>query len=260
MAVDENPPLKPLPTRERVYVLTELFTITSLAWLYLEKMPMTPADFGGFAARLAAPIPPPIVDLGLTFLMWAVMMVAMMLPTASPMILMYARFAGSRAAVSPSWVWMFGAGYLAVWTVFSAAATIAQALLVRASIITEALSVTPVIGGVILVATGFYQLSPWKTACLRGCQSPLAFFMTRWCDGAAGAFRMGVQHGAFCVGCCWLLMVLLFVAGVMNLAWVAVITAFVLIEKLVPYPRATSFGAGLALIAGGLVMMLRASS
>jgi predicted metal-binding membrane protein len=259
MVGDENPPLRPLPTRDRVYVVTELFAVTSLAWLYLVRMPMAPADFGGLVARLAAPIPQPMVDLGLTFMMWAVMMVAMMLPTAAPMILLYARIARGRPAASPSWVRTFAAGYLAVWTAFSAAATITQALLLRASIISGALSVAPAIGGTILVVTGFYQLSPLKMACLRRCQSPLAFFMTRWRDGAAGAFRMGVQHGAFCVGCCWLLMALLFVAGVMNLAWVAVITAFVLVEKLLPYPRAISFGGGLALIACGLAMMLQAS-
>ena len=154
---------------------------------------------------------------------------------------------------------MFAAGYLAVWTTFSAVATIAQALLLRASIIGNALRFGPAIAGVVLVATGIYQLSPLKMSCLRSCQSPLAFFMTRWCDGAAAAFRMGLQHGAFCVGCCWLLMALLFVAGVMNLAWTAVITAFVLVEKLLPYPRAISFGAGLALIGFGCVMILRPS-
>lgn len=257
--VDEPPPPRPLPARERRLVLAELFVISSLAWLYLVKMPMTPGDFGGLAARLAQPLPRPMVDFAINFMMWAVMMVAMMLPTAGPMILMYARIARSRPGASPLWVRMFTVGYLAVWTAFSAVATIAQALFLRASIISNALSFAPALGGVVLVATGTYQLSPLKMSCLRRCQSPLAFFMTRWRDGAAGAFCMGARHGASCVGCCWLLMALLFVAGVMNLAWVAVIMAFVLLEKLLPYPRAISFGGGLALIGFGFVMMLRPS-
>ena len=256
---DRSPSRKPLPARERRLVLAELFVVSSLAWLYLIKMPMTPADFGGLAAGLAQPLPRPIVDFAMNFMMWAVMMVAMMLPTAGPMILMYARIAGSRSAASALWVHMFAVGYLAVWTTFSAVATIAQALLLRASIIGNALRFAPAVAGVVLVATGIYQLSPLKMSCLRRCQSPLSFFMTRWRDGAAGAFRMGLQHGAFCVGCCWLLMALLFVAGVMNLAWTAVITAFVLVEKLLPYPRAISFGGGLALIGFGFVMILRPS-
>jgi predicted metal-binding membrane protein len=181
-----------------------------------------------------------------------------MLPSASPMVLMYARIARSRGRASTLPVWLFAAGYLVVWTAFSAAATLGQAALQHASIISNALSATPIVGAAILIATGIYQFTPLKGACLGHCQSPITFFMTRWRDGPTAAFRMGLEHGAFCVGCCWLLMTLLFVAGVMNLAWVAAITVFVLIEKLAPFPRAIANAAGVALIAAGVVLAIRA--
>jgi predicted metal-binding membrane protein len=152
---------------------------------------------------------------------------------------------------------MFAAGYLAVWTAFSFAATVAQLTLARTAVLTNALTVAPILGAAILGAAGIYQFTPWKSACLRHCQSPVAFFMTRWRDGAAGAFRMGLQHGTSCVGCCWMLMALLFVAGVMNLVWVASITIFVLLEKLIPYPRAVSLTAGCVLITAGVIVLFQ---
>lgn len=243
--------------RERAYLLTEIIAVSALAWIYLVRMPMSAADFGSVAARIAAPLPSPVVDFSICFLMWAVMMVAMMLPSASPMVLTYARLAGGREGVSILWTWMFAAGYLAVWTAFSVAATVAQLALVRAAVLSNALTVVPIVGAVILAAAGIYQFTPWKSACLRHCQSPVAFFITRWRDGAAGAFHMGIEHGASCVGCCWMLMALLFVAGVMNLVWVASITIFVLLEKLIPYPRAVSFTAGCALIMSGVIVLLQ---
>jgi predicted metal-binding membrane protein len=243
--------------RERAYLLTEIIAVSALAWIYLVRMPMSAADFGMLAARIAAPLPTPLVDFSICFLMWAVMMVAMMLPSASPMVLTYARLAGGRDRVSVLWTWMFAAGYLAVWTAFSFAATVAQLTLARAAVLTNALTVAPILGAAILGAAGIYQFTPWKSACLRHCQSPVAFFMTRWRDGAAGAFRMGLQHGTSCVGCCWMLMALLFVAGVMNLVWVASITIFVLLEKLIPYPRAVSLTAGCALITAGVIVLFQ---
>src|SRR5215469_15470499 len=243
--------------RERAYLLTGITAVSALAWIYLVRMPMSAADFGSVAARIAAPLPSPVVDFSICFLMWAVMMVAMMLPSASPMVLTYARLAGGRNGASILWTWMFAAGYLAVWTAFSVAATLAQFALVRAAVLSNALTVAPIMGAAILAAAGLYQFTSWKSVCLRHCQSPVAFFMTRWRDGAAGAFDMGIKHGASCVGCCWMLMALLFVAGVMNLVWVASITIFVLLEKLIPYPRAVSLTAGCTLIAAGVIVLFQ---
>ena len=249
--------MPPLPVRERMLVLAELGGLTILAWLYLVRMPMTASDLGGVVARLMAPMPTEWVDAWLTFMMWAVMMVAMMLPSASPMILMYARIARGREHASARCTWLFALGYVVVWTAFSAAATAGQFALQHASIISSAAIATPIAGTAILIATGIYQLTPLKQACLGHCQSPVAFFMTRWRDGALGALRLGVEHGALCVGCCWMLMALLFVAGVMNLAWVAAISAFVLLEKLTPYPRAMANIAGALLIIGGVILGMR---
>jgi predicted metal-binding membrane protein len=252
------PSLPALPARERILILVELIALTALSWTYLVRMPMSASDFGAMTARLAAPIPASLVDLWLVFMMWAVMMVAMMLPSAAPMILTYARLATGRGAAAVSRAWIFATGYFAVWTAFSAAATAAQAMLQHASILSNALTTSSLAGGIILAVAGVYQLTPLKNACLGHCQSPVAFFMTHWCDGSAGAFRMGLAHGWFCVGCCWLLMLVLFVVGVMNLAWVATLTAFVLIEKIAPYPRAIARLTGVALIASGLFVAMRA--
>ena len=246
-----------LPARDRALILVELGVLTLLSWLYLVRMPMSASDFGEIAARIAAPMPPGVVDLWIVFMMWAVMMVAMMLPSAAPMILMYAKIARGRGAGAIAKAWLFAAGYLVVWTGFSAGATITQTLLQRTSILSNAMSTSSIVGAAILVGAGIYQLTPMKQACLFHCQSPVTFFMTHWRDGARGAFRMGLAHGTFCVGCCWMLMLLLFAAGVMNLTWVAAITGFVLIEKLVPYPRTIANLAGASLIAGGVLLALR---
>ncbi|HKN01499.1 MAG TPA: DUF2182 domain-containing protein [Candidatus Binataceae bacterium] len=248
-----------LPARERIVILTELAALTALSWLYLVRMPMSASDFGATAARLTSPLPPGVVDLWLVFMMWAVMMVAMMLPSAAPMVLMYARIARGRSQEGSTLrAWIFVAGYIAVWTMFSVAATATQAILQRTAIVSNALATSSIVGAVILIAAGIYQITPMKQACLRYCQSPVAFFMTHWREGSRGAFKMGLDHGTFCVGCCWMLMLLLFVAGVMNLVWVAALTALVLIEKLLPYPRAIARTTGAALIASGLLLALRA--
>ena len=245
-----------LPLGERFILWGGLAALTALAWLYLVRMPMAPEDLGGLGARLLSAFPPRWADLWLTFMMWAVMMVAMMVPSASPMVMAYARIARARGGSPALRVWLFAAGYLAVWTLFSAAATAIQFELQRRSLISNALATTPLIGAAMLAAAGIYQLTPLKEACLGRCQSPIGFFMTHWRDGAAGAFRMGLAHGAFCVGCCWMLMALLFVAGVMNLAWVAAISAFVLLEKATPWGRAIANASGVALIASAIALAL----
>jgi predicted metal-binding membrane protein len=188
------------------------------------------------------------------FVMWAVMMVAMMLPSAAPMVAMYARVAEGRGSSPRVRVWLFAAGYIAAWTAFSAVATVLQAALDHAAMLTGAMRVAPLIGGVILALAGAYQLSPLKRKCLRHCQSPIGFLMTHWRDGFSGAIAMGLRHGAFCVGCCWMLMALLFVAGVMNLLWVAVLTGFVLIERATRWGQALATVSGFALIAAGLAL------
>jgi predicted metal-binding membrane protein len=240
-----------LPIGERILLWGSLATLTALAWLYLIRMPMTPQDLGGLGARMLSALPSRWQDWPLTFLMWAVMMVAMMVPSASPMVMAYARVASARGA-HPAWrVWSFVAGYIAVWTLYSVVATASQIALQQLAL------ATPLVGAIILAVAGIYQFTPLKQACLGRCQSPIGFLMTHWREGATGAFRMGLQHGAFCVGCCWMLMALLFVVGVMNLAWVAAISAFVLLEKGTPWGYLIARVSGAALIAGAIAIAFR---
>jgi predicted metal-binding membrane protein len=194
-------------------------------------------------------------------LMWVIMMVAMMVPSASPMILTFATINARRAVtggpVVPTAVFL--AGYLLVWSAFSLAATLLQwGLGALALLIPETLVATPVAGAVLLLVAGIWQLTPLKRACLARCRSPLGFVLAEWREGARGALIMGLRHGAFCVGCCWTLMALLFVAGVMNLLWVTAIAAFVLVEKLLPPGRAVSWIAGVVLLAWGAFVLVRA--
>jgi predicted metal-binding membrane protein len=217
-------------------------------------MPMTPRDLGSIGALLTTAMSPHWAEVWLTFVMWAVMMVAMMVPSASPMIETYARIARSRSGASASNVWLFATAYIVVWTLFSGAATAGQIALQRGALITSGFVTTPLVSGMILAIAGLYQLTPLKQACLSQCRSPIGFFMTEWRDGGTGAFKMGLKHGAFCVGCCWMLMALLFVLGVMNLLWVAAISVFVLLEKVTPYGRAIARITGVAMLVSGIAL------
>ena len=175
-------------------------------------------------------------DVLLAFAMWAVMMVGMMTPSAAPVVLLFAAMRrGLGAPRMPGLVVAFVAGYLLVWALFSAVAATAQWALHQASLLSPMMTTSSAwLGAAILIAAGVYQLTPIKGACLTHCRSPLGFLMSHWREGTAGALRMGIVHGAYCLGCCWALMCVLFVVGVMNLMWVAAIAIFVLVEKIGP--------------------------
>ena len=193
--------------------------------------------------------------IALTVLMWVVMMAAMMLPGTLPTVLLYGalvRKNAERGTVLPS-TWVFVAGYVLAWTGFGVAAAVLQMMLEQAGLLTPMMSsASRWLTGGLLLAAGIYQLTPLKAACLTQCRNPVQFLMARWHPGATGALRMGMAHGAYCVGCCWALMLLLFAVGVMNLLWVALIAAFVSIEKLLPAGRLTGRFAGAGLIVVGL--------
>ncbi len=199
--------------------------------------------------------------LALLWAMWAVMMVGMMLPSASPMLLLYggvARRSAAGASVASRQIYALAAGYLIVWALYSVAATALQRLLAKLLFVSSMMeATTPVVGATLLLVAGAYQLTPMKHACLRTCQSPLGFLMSHWRTGLSGAFRMGVEHGALCVGCCWALMLLLFAGGVMNLAVIAALTAFVAFEKLTPFGAQGARVSGVLLIAAALWMLAR---
>lgn len=189
------------------------------------------------------------------FVMWAVMMAAMMLPSVLPLLLVYRRLVLVRGA-SAALVAVLAAAYLAMWAAFGVLATLAQWYLHERALLSPAMATTSrVVAATMLVAAGVYQWTPLKDACLAHCASPLQFLTRHWSNGMAGAWRMGVVHGAYCIGCCWMLMALLFVGGVMNLAWVAAIAAYILVEKLLPPNRWFGRASGLALAAAGLLTM-----
>ena len=262
--------------RDRTIVVAALLAVVVLAWLELlrevaamagmtatmpgmamEGMTMGDMAMPGMAMPVAAAWSTShALAIGI---MWAVMMAAMMLPAASPMILFYTRIAGERGATrsAAGATSVFVLGYLAVWAFFSIGAAALQLAFERFALVSPAMRATStVLAGLVLVAAGVYQFTPAKRACLRHCRSPLEFVMLHWQPGARGAFAMGVRHGAYCVGCCWLLMLLLFVGGVMNVAWIAGIALYVLVEKTVPAGHWVSRAAGVVLLFAGAATLL----
>jgi len=257
-------PLEALLRRDRVVVGVALAVLIGTAWLYLVHLALA---MGGMATHDMPAMPGMAmlamqhwswVEVGALVVMWAVMMVAMMTPAAAPMLLMFAtvhrrRAVEGRPAVPTA---IFLLGYLAVWAIYSVAAALVQAGLHTAALLSPAMAATsPLFAGGLLVAAGVFQWTPLKRACLAACRSPLSFLMTGWREGRGGAFAMGLRHGLYCLGCCWALMALLFVAGVMNLLWVAVIAVGVLVEKVAPRGELVGRLAGAALVAAGLVLV-----
>ncbi len=252
--------------RDRAIVAAGLAALVVLAWAYLAHlassmgtaMPGMPAGMGmGMAMpRMHAWTP---VDLVLLVAMWAVMMVAMMLPSASPMILIFTTLNRRRPAPGRplARTGLFVLGYVVIWSAYSVLAGTAQWLLHQAAVISPLAAAGPYLGGALLIAAGLFQFTPLKRACLAVCRSPLSFLMAQWREGGRGAFRMGLRHGMYCLGCCWVLMALLFVAGVMNLAWAAVVAAFVLVEKVMPGGERISAAGGVVLAAAGVLLLAR---
>ena len=246
---------------ERTPVVVLLILLPMVSWMWIVVMardmygPMTGASAWMMTAVWD------VRHLALLWAMWAVMMVGMMLPSASPMLLLYggvARRSATGASAASRQIYALAAGYLVVWALFSLAATALQRLLATLLFVSPMMEVTsPVVGAALLLIAGVYQLTPIKQACLRTCQSPLGFLMSRWRTGLAGAFRMGLEHGALCVGCCWALMLLLFAGGVMNLAVIAALTALVAFEKLTPFGARGAKISGVLLIAAALWMLVR---
>ncbi len=197
-------------------------------------------------------------DYLLMFLMWAVMMVGMMVPTAMRAVLVYASIAkraGGQGTPVASTYW-FVAGYIVTWTVFSIAATIVQGELDAWGLLSPMMvSASATFGAVLLIAAGTYQLTPLKDVCLKHCQSPVMYLATRFSPGVLGAIGLGVRHGIYCLGCCWAIMMLLFLGGVMNLLWIVAITGFVLAEKLLPAKLRLARVSGILMISTGAVFL-----
>ncbi len=189
------------------------------------------------------------------FTMWTLMMVAMMLPSAMPMILLFARFSRQSGGAAASTI-LFTLTYLLIWLLFSGLAAVAQAALVATALASHVdISLADRrLSGALLIAAGIYQLSPLKAACLNQCRSPLSFVMRFWRPGWKGAIRLGLSHGLYCLGCCWVLMLLMFVGGVMNLFWIAILTLIVLAEKIAPRSLPVRKTIAALLLFGGLIL------
>ncbi len=251
--------------RDRLVIGVGIALIAGIAWWYTVYearrmdatgvcaclgMKMGGPELGAWTAASLVPL----------FGMWAVMMVAMMLPSAAPMILTFAAVARNRRRAARPYVpvAVFAAGYVVIWCVFSIAAAVGQWILHREALLSPMMaSSSAIFGGVLLLAAGVFQFTPLKRSCLTHCRAPLEFIMTRWREGWRGAFGMGVEHGAFCAGCCWALMALLFVLGVMNILWIAALTVLVALEKMLPRAKWLSTATGVLLACWGGWVLLR---
>ena len=243
--------------RDRIVVAAGLAGVAALAWAYIIHMGRVMSPTTAMAMPMSGTAD--LAELGWLVPMWIVMMVAMMVPSAAPTILLVASVARRRRAtgVPTASAAVFTLGYLLVWAFYATIAAIAQWQLHRLALLSPAMvNVSPWLGGGLLIAAGLYQWLPVKGACLSRCRSPLGFLSAEWREGTGGALIMGLHHGTICVGCCALLMALLFVAGVMNLLWVAVIAGFVLTEKVVPNGRLLGRITGVLLAGWGLWTML----
>jgi predicted metal-binding membrane protein len=252
----------PLPGADRIAISVSLIAIAALGWLYLivldrsmSTMQMNSAAMQPMTGSWTT------VDFALTFVMWWVMMIGMMLPSALPMVTMFARINRNKRESGKPYVptMVFAAGYLLAWGLFSLAATGTQWALESLALMSQmgAMS-SPVLGGIVFVAAGIYQFTPLKQVCLQHCRSPLSFILNAWRDGSSGALKMGTSHGVYCLGCCWILMSLLFALGVMNLLWVAIIAILVLAEKLLPAGAAIARLSGALMCAWGVFLIASA--
>lgn len=244
---------------ERVVTAVLLVVIPVACWTWIALMardmygPMTGASAWMMTATWDTP------HLLLLWAMWAVMMTGMMLPSAAPLVLLYAGALRTRGESSAGrQMYAMAAGYVLVWALFSVFATVLQRALSSALLLNPMMeAATPVAGAAVLAIAGIYQLTPLKSACLRVCRSPLSYLLQHWRSGPAGAFRLGVHHGLYCAGCCWAMMLLLFAGGVMNLAVIVALTVWVIVEKLAPFGERTAHASGVALLACAAWMVVR---
>jgi predicted metal-binding membrane protein len=252
--------------RDRRAVIAALFVVIALSWTWLlvgAGTGMSAVDmlFGSDLDNMAGMMAPAVWTLGYTsvmFTMWWVMMTAMMLPSAAPILLLFARINRKEKSAGRPFIptGVFAAGYLVAWGGFSALATGLQCALERHGLLSPMMLTTSYwLGGSILLAAGLWQLTPIKAMCLRHCRSPMGFLVQSWRPGRSGAFRMGLEHGSFCLGCCWFLMGLLFFGGIMNLRWIIGLAVFVLVEKIVPMGSSVGRIVGVGVTAwGGLLL------
>ena len=260
-------PLEHALRRDRVVVVAAIVIIAAIAWaytVYLAEFGMGTGDMQmGLGMAMADLRSWSGADFALMYVMWLVMMVAMMAPSAAPMLLMFAAVNRKRRERQAPYVptMVFLAGYVIIWGAFSLAATMGNFGLHQASLLSSMMgaSTSGYLGGALLLVAGVFQWSPLKYACLKQCRTPMGFIMTNWRDGQGGALRMGLEHGAYCLGCCWAVMLLLFVLGIMNLVWIAALAAFVLAEKVAPKGEWVSRATGVLMVGWGVWAIVNAA-
>lgn len=251
--------------RDRHIVIGGLVAVVVISWVYIltgAGMGMTAFQMTAITKNAPAMMMQPAVWTPtyalFMFFMWWVMMIAMMIPSASPMILLFAAINRKQREKGAPYVTtgIFAVGYIVAWGGFSLLATALQWGLERIGLMSSMMVATSgTFGGLVLIAAGIYQLTPLKQACLRHCRTPMQFVTHHWRKGSGGALRMGIEHGVFCLGCCWTLMALLFVGGVMNLFWIVGLTVFVLLEKTIPAGHRLGSLGGISLIVWGVWML-----
>ena len=245
------PPLPPAVARQRNAILVVLLVLAAAGWVVFLRQASEPMEMRDMGPDLTMGGSWPLF-----LAMWVAMMVAMMFPAAAPMVLMYGRMRKS----DPASVALFTGAYIALWFVFGLGAYLLSAAIEDAASGSEWVAMNwGRAGGALLVLAGVYQLSPLKDVCLRHCRTPLSFVMTRWRDGRSGALRMGLIHGVYCVGCCWLLFLILIPLGVMNVAAMVAVAALVFAEKVIPHGRGFGMLAAAAMIAYGLAVSVNPS-
>jgi len=256
-----KPPIS-LKRRDQFLILSSLSLLAGLAWVYLLGLDAGMVIMGGSTEAMGTTMgikPWTPADFAMMFLMWAIMMVGMMVPSAMRAVMIFAGIARKAADNGRSFASanFFIAGYIVIWSGFSAVATLLQWGLEHFSLLSPMMVLlSPQLGAALLFAAGLYQISPLKDVCLRHCQSPAHFIAQHFKGGNASAFNLGIKHGLYCLGCCWVLMGLLFVGGVMNLVWILAITLFVLIEKLLPQRLQIARVSGGLMIATALVFIM----
>lgn len=239
--------------QKNLFIFLGIFILIITSWIYIFYLSST------MASKVNDILMPQMEkwtfdDVLITFVMWSVMMIAMMLPSAMPMILIFSAVNRKRHSLGnqnvPTWIFLIG--YILVWVIFSLIMTLIQFMLHNFAFVSpEIIIINPILSGIILISAGIYQFTKVKEVCLKNCQTPLGFVMNYWREGKFGAFVMGLHHGLYCVGCCWILMILLFIAGVMNLLWVSLIAIFIFLEKVIQRSFLLSYIAGFLLIAWG---------
>jgi predicted metal-binding membrane protein len=256
----KDKPVISLQRREQFLIISSLLIIVVLAWYYLLILDKNMPEMSGMSMGVH---PWMLNDFIMMFLMWVIMMIGMMVPSAMRTVLIYSRIVhkaqASGRSIAPTY--FFVSGYIVIWCFFSIAATLLQWQLESLALVSPMMVVTSsYLGAGLLICAGLYQLTPLKDVCLKHCQSPTEFITRNYKKGTYGAFLLGLKHGTYCLGCCWVLMLLLFVGGVMNLIWILAISLFVLLEKLLPVHIKTTRLTSVVMIVSGLVFLLKDSA